>query len=399
MHIVIQQLLSSVAVLVLFSFVIGLVFDRWPPGRVRRIAIGAVGGVLSGVLLALPAPYGGVVDGQAPILVVAGYFGGPVGALVALPIPLIARIEAGGPAMPVGVAALVAAATIGASIRAWHDRRKHTPCRSDALRISAATALLALAVPAGFGAGDQPQRLIALFGALLAWNFVATAGLMRLVINERARSHAKRNRAAEVAFFQQTDQVTADILQTQLHQMWHIHNRYGAHFAYMLVAIDDGTALQRAATRDEWLSIHMNVARIVRESVRHCDICAPVGADHFAVLLPYTGSGAILPVAKRMQAAVADQVSHGDAPVTVSIGIAHVDESNGPNDLIVLAENALVMANAVTPRNAIGPVSALEETAPPLIRSFPGALMTGPERKPSTGGSSTRIEHVAEASL
>ena len=381
MQVVIGQLVHSAVYFVACSFIMGAVFDRFDRGLWRDGIIGFVGGLTAFIVMSMPAVFNGyVIDGRTPILVVTSFFSGPFGAAVAVAMPLALRIELGGPAVLLGVGAIVAAAILGAGLRALHDRRAWTVTRRSVLVLAALSPLVLVTMLLPQPRQVEPMAVLHIVLPLLVWLPLGSAMFGILLVNELARSDAKRERAERMAFLTRTEHVGPEVFENQLHQLWQLHNRYGTPFVYLLVAIDDGVALARTTSRRNWTAIQARVGRCIKMSVRDCDICAPIGADRFSVLLPHTGRAGVAPVAARIQAAIGKSIRFEGEPITVSIGIASVDESSGPSDLAILAESALVRANAAKPREAIGPSPLALQATDAVVRSFPGAVADGAAR-------------------
>jgi len=387
MHSVLDPLSGAVAILVAASLLTGLVFDKIGPGPLRDAMVGLVAAVAALALAAAtPAVTDGpAVDGRSPILLVAGFFGGPAAALAALPLPLGVEMETAGRLLSPGVAAMLAAACLGTALRRLHDRRGWPIGRKSVLVLAAASPLPALPLlDTPFAAETAARAAPSGLATSLAWLPTATAVLGLLILNEAARAGRRRQEETVRRLHREADHVSADFFVTQLRHHFNLHDRYGAQFAYLIVAIDEAESLREAMRETDFAALRTRVARLVRDNVRDCDVCAPAGLDRFAVLLPYTGASAMALVADRIRHTIADTFGREGRAVTVSVGMAHVDDANGPDDLPVLAEGALALARQATPRGAIGPRPALAGSHRPVVRSFPGALVEPAPRGPGS---------------
>ncbi|GIE97140.1 diguanylate cyclase [Paractinoplanes rishiriensis] len=89
------------------------------------------------------------------------------------------------------------------------------------------------------------------------------------------------------------------------------------------------------------------VAARVRASIRHSDVLGRYGGEEFALVLPDHEGGAA-ELAERMRRAVADEpvaTSAGPLPVTVSVGLTHLDPSDDALDqLLARADHGLYRA-------------------------------------------------------
>ncbi|WMS43034.1 diguanylate cyclase [Acuticoccus sp. MNP-M23] len=372
---VLPNLLNPFAIVIIGSLAAGFLFDRVAAGRRRNVLIGLIGGAGSLAVMFTPsgvAPF--AIDGHICIILVASFFGGPLGALAAVPLPLAMQLELGGPAVPIGLGAIVLAALVGAGVRLACNRLGLRTRRRAVLLLAAASPLVvcALAVPSGgFLAGPT---LLSLIG-FLVWMPTLTFLFGILVGNELARSDAKRRQDDEQLFFSLTQTVRDSLLRSQIEHHERLHERYGVHYAYLLVALDDGEAMYERTPPADWVRFKAAVARQLRDCIRDSDVCAPLGEDRFGILLPYTSAANAYTVAERIQAAANTILKFEGKPVSVSIGLAHVDDTMPANDVMITAEGALFLASANGQKNVIGPFPSDRLEGNPVVRSFPGALV------------------------
>lgn len=357
------------------SLAAGFLFDRVRAGRRRDIMVGLIGGLASLAAMLAPAgpsPY--AIDGHVSIVLVASFFGGPLGALAALPLPLAMRLELGGPMVPPGLAAIVFAALLGGGVRAAYSRLRW-PIGRRAVALLAATSplvLCALAIPPST---YVPSPLLPSIVALLVWMPTLTLLFGILIFNELARSDAARRKQEEQLFFILTEMVSDELLRSQINHHARLHERYGVQYAFLLVALDDGRAMYERTPPADWVDFKSAIARQLRNCVRDSDVCAPLGADRFGILLPYTGAANAYTVAARIRTAVNANVLFEGTPVSLSIGLANVDDNAPANDVMITAEGALFLANANGQKNVIGPFPGERLEGNSVVRSFPGALV------------------------
>ena len=372
---VLPDLLNPFALVIVGSLAAGILFERVDAGRTRNVLIGLIGGVAAlAVMFAPDGPGPYLVDGHLGIVLVASFFGGPAGALAALPLPLAMRAEIGGPMMPPGLAAIVLAAVLGAAVRVFHHRRK-LPIGRRAVFVLAALSplvMLALAVPPS-GLAHEPRSPSVL--ALLVWLPAITSLFGILIGNELIRSDAARRKKEEQLFCMLTETVSDDLLRSQVEHHARLHERYGVHYAFLLVSLDDGQAMHARTPAADWLDFKRAIARHLRDCIRDSDVCAPLGAERFGILLPYTGAANSYTVAERIQTAVNANLKFEGNPVSVSIGLANVDDNAPANDVVITAEGALFLANANGQKNAIGPFPGERLEGDTIVRSFPGAIV------------------------
>ncbi len=367
----------SVVVVVVCALAMGVVFDRIDLGRKQRLALGAVAGIFGIVAFASMEAAGAPMAASGVALVLmTGLFAGSLATLVAIAPPFALSVELGGAGV-LGIGALgaclslVAAAVLGSGIRVLLRRHQRAINRRTVAAISLGASFV-LAVPLAMDSGP----LMPAYPALLACLALTSALFGLLIISEQARAGAGREERQQASLLKETRQVSAEMLETQLRHHWQLHGRYGVQFGFMIAAVDDGPALRRALSPAQWQELRIQIARLVREAVREGDICGPLNAARTGILLPYIGPSAMERVASRIRDAIANAEFSYDLPISLSVGMAHVDEVNGPGDLRVIAENALLVARVATPRGAIGPRHPSADGPAPLIRSFPGVLLS-----------------------
>ena len=90
-----------------------------------------------------------------------------------------------------------------------------------------------------------------------------------------------------------------------------------------------------------------NVATAISETLREYDIAGRYGGEEFAVLAPGTSSGDLVSLAERIRQTVEQleiQNSSAIVHVTVSVGVAALDEHDSLETLLERADNALYQA-------------------------------------------------------
>ena len=368
-----EMLSGFVVVIVLCVLAMGAVYDRTEQGARQRIALGLVAGAACLVALAVAGGSGpAAAAGAIAMVLTAGLFACGLAALVAAIPAIAAIIGVDGLASLHAAFAVFAAGVLGTGVRAFLLHRQRSVERKTVLVVAALGAPL-LAFPlAGFTEGTAVG-----IGLDAAWLGFSCALCGLLVYSERIRSGAGREERGQTALLRETRQISPEMMETQLRHHWHLHDRYGVQYAYMVVALDDAPALRRLLSPTAWQALRTQIARTIRETVRDCDICSPVDPVRTGILLPYIGPAAMARVAVRIRDAVAGTDFRLVEPVSVSVGMAHVDEVNGPDDMCVIADDALVVARSATPRGAVGPPRPGGDDGPaPLIRAFPGLILS-----------------------
>jgi diguanylate cyclase (GGDEF)-like protein len=87
-------------------------------------------------------------------------------------------------------------------------------------------------------------------------------------------------------------------------------------------------------------------AQRLREFLRSADFCARFGGEEFVVVLPETSLATAMEVGERIRAGIA-RAPLLDKPrlqVTVSIGVASMEQKQGINDLFAAADAAVYLA-------------------------------------------------------
>jgi diguanylate cyclase (GGDEF)-like protein len=384
MSAVLVQLLQMVGLLVVLALALGLVFDHVERGLRRDVAVGLLSGTaaMSAMFLSYDFGAGFHTDARGPILMVGALFGGPVGALAALPLPLATRVVMGGPAVLVGVASILSALAVGLLVHAATRALSRPVDRLAVIALAALSPLTLVSLLAPHFA-PEPGMLVPLVVPFLVFLPFGTAVLGLFTAAELARSDAARSRRETERFQRSTNHVSREFLDRQLAHYGHMHLRFGTHCGYMVVSVDEAAAIVRAIGERRWARLRTEIAQVLRSSVRDSDICAAVDFDRFGVLLPYTGEAGMQVVAERIQRNVIDSFGRSPAgAVTVSIGMASFTNGESAEDLVALAESALFVANARTPRNALGPLPKPRNAA--VIHSFPAAVMDRvPDERPA----------------
>ncbi len=88
-------------------------------------------------------------------------------------------------------------------------------------------------------------------------------------------------------------------------------------------------------------------ARVVREGVRSCDTVGRYGGDEFVAILPQTSESEARHLARRMQSLIASAQLPGlGRQLTASVGVAGWHADLSAEQLLALADNALLAAKA-----------------------------------------------------
>ena len=101
------------------------------------------------------------------------------------------------------------------------------------------------------------------------------------------------------------------------------------------------------------------VAAVLRQRLRESDVIARFGGDEFAVLMPVGGATRARELAKLLATAVHSDVGTPAGPLSASVGIAVLDESSTPDDLLSRADDAMY-AEKRAPRPAVRHLRSVE---------------------------------------
>ncbi|HEV3136861.1 MAG TPA: GGDEF domain-containing protein, partial [Pirellulales bacterium] len=129
-----------------------------------------------------------------------------------------------------------------------------------------------------------------------------------------------------------------------------------------------------------------DLAQVLRDNIRECDVLARYGGEEFVILMPNTELPAACNLTERIRAAV-----NGSLSITVSTGVAAANGDEDGSELVARADAALYMAkkagrNCVylhegTSGRMVGiksgerqPSAQVEPAAPPAVGADPAAL-------------------------
>jgi diguanylate cyclase (GGDEF)-like protein len=119
--------------------------------------------------------------------------------------------------------------------------------------------------------------------------------------------------------------------------------RYGLTLALLAIDVDEFKQVNDTRGHAAGDDLLRTVAVNLQRSVRAFDVCARIGGDEFAMLMPATMPADALHSAERLRERVAEQTrgNDGGAPLTVSIGVATLGPDDTKADLMARADRAL----------------------------------------------------------
>jgi diguanylate cyclase (GGDEF)-like protein/PAS domain S-box-containing protein len=122
--------------------------------------------------------------------------------------------------------------------------------------------------------------------------------------------------------------------------------RYYSPVAIVLVDLDGFKDVNDRHGHQVGDRILVAVARALEQVVRHTEVVARLGGDEFALLLPETARGGALATAERVRTAIEALPAAAQHGVTVSAGVADLEQAGSPEGLVRLADRALYASKA-----------------------------------------------------
>lgn len=98
-------------------------------------------------------------------------------------------------------------------------------------------------------------------------------------------------------------------------------DRYPAEISFAYIDLDNFKAVNDGEGHDVGDELLSRVGRVIRSNIRSPDLCARMGGDEFAVLLPETGREAALEVMSRLQERLQAAMDEAGWGVSFSIGL------------------------------------------------------------------------------
>jgi len=114
--------------------------------------------------------------------------------------------------------------------------------------------------------------------------------------------------------------------------------------ALLLIDIDDFKRVNDTRGHLEGDRILRDVADLLRAGVRIFDICARYGGEEFVIVMPGATETVARQVAERIRIKIERSFGHDSPPVTVSIGVGMLTGHRTADELIDVADRALIAA-------------------------------------------------------
>ena len=136
-------------------------------------------------------------------------------------------------------------------------------------------------------------------------------------------------------------------LDGRLHQEVERAKRASNSLTVLMADIDDFKAINDTHGHQVGDAILREVGHILRSAVRVFDICARYGGDEFAIIMPSSDRASAVACAERIRVRIAEASGLAGVPhLTMSIGVAVIDGSDAPDELIRRADTCLYRAKA-----------------------------------------------------
>jgi len=148
--------------------------------------------------------------------------------------------------------------------------------------------------------------------------------------------------------------------------------RYGRRLALVVIDLDDFKAINERLGHLAGDGVLAEAADRVRSVVRSADIACRVGGDEFAVILPESGLGQAEQLYRRMLTAVATRPIGQVPRLSLSAGVAELNEGDDATSLFERADEALYRAKE-TGKSRSYPALALPPDEEPPADSNSGA--------------------------
>jgi diguanylate cyclase (GGDEF)-like protein len=161
----------------------------------------------------------------------------------------------------------------------------------------------------------------------------------------RQRLHERLEKLTELAT---VDPVTGlfnrRYLETRLEAEVERARRQGQDLALLLIDIDDFKRVNDTRGHLEGDRVLRDVADLLRAGVRIFDVCARYGGEEFVIVMPAASAVIAQQVAERIRLRVERNFSNDSPAVTVSIGVGMLDGASTVDDLLDIADRALIAA-------------------------------------------------------
>jgi diguanylate cyclase (GGDEF)-like protein len=112
----------------------------------------------------------------------------------------------------------------------------------------------------------------------------------------------------------------------------------------LLIDIDDFKRVNDTRGHLEGDRILRDVADLLRAGVRIFDVCARYGGEEFVIVMPAASTMVAQQVAERIRRRVERNFGNESPAVTVSVGVGMLDSAATADELVDVADHALIAA-------------------------------------------------------
>jgi len=133
-------------------------------------------------------------------------------------------------------------------------------------------------------------------------------------------------------------------LETRLEAEVERARRQGQDLALLLIDIDDFKRVNDTRGHLEGDRILRDVADLLRAGVRIFDVCARYGGEEFVIVMPAASTMVAQQVAERIRRRVERSFGSDSPAVTVSVGVGMLDSATTADELVDVADRALIAA-------------------------------------------------------
>ncbi len=173
----------------------------------------------------------------------------------------------------------------------------------------------------------------------------------RVMVSSAAAAFSRQRlheRLAQLTELATVDPVTGlfnrRYLETRLEAEVERARRQGQDLALLLIDIDDFKRVNDTRGHLEGDRILRDVADLLRAGVRIFDVCARYGGEEFVIVMPAASALVAQQVAERIRLRVERSFTNDSPSVTVSVGVGMLDSASTADELLDVADRALISA-------------------------------------------------------
>ena len=195
-------------------------------------------------------------------------------------------------------------------------------------------------------------NLFGIFVVAITW-FIISLVCASAVMQEMV-DHKRRHAEKSLLLSAMTDPLTGLFNRRKFYETAHREferiRRNESQFGILILDLDFFKKINDAAGHDMGDKVLVQVAKILKQSIRSVDLVARMGGEEFAILLVNTPYQGVERVAEKIRANVETMEVEGWTdiyhPITTSIGCANSNQRPRLEEIITLADEALYTAKA-----------------------------------------------------